>query len=93
MTIILQYQFRHLKATKNSFEVELSFNNKPELIGVPYNAITSFSDPSADFKLIFNELFKLNEDEGFVKDKKGKIKNPNNLIDFTNLLKNKGKNV
>jgi len=87
ITIILQHQFRNLKAKTTHFEVELSFNGVSELIKVPYKAITNFSDPSVNFELIFDkESFLSEPDENLTKEENNTI---NNLIDFNLLLKNK----
>jgi uncharacterized protein len=53
MTIILQYQFWNLKVDDHSFEVGLHFKNVPELLQVPYSAISGFYDPSVQFGLKF----------------------------------------
>ncbi len=53
MTIVLQHQFWDLKAEEKHFEVRLSFNNVPELLVIPYNAIRVFFDPSVPYGLQF----------------------------------------
>ena len=53
MTIILQYQFWDLSVTDHAFEVGLSFKNLPEMLLVPFEAVTRFSDPAAGFDLEF----------------------------------------
>jgi uncharacterized protein len=53
MTIVLQYQFWDLTVTDQSFEVGLSFGGVPERIGVPFDAITAFVDPSVQFGFQF----------------------------------------
>jgi hypothetical protein len=53
MTIILQHQFWDLKVTNDGFEVGLSFGGVPERVGVPFDAIKSFFDPSVQFGLQF----------------------------------------
>ena len=54
MTIAVQYQFRGLKVLDDHFEISLSFGGKYEKLSVPYNAVTSFSDPSINFALKFS---------------------------------------
>ena len=54
MTIILQHQFWDLAVTDHAFEVGLSFNKAPERLLIPYEAITSFVDPSVQFGLKFD---------------------------------------
>jgi hypothetical protein len=53
MTIVLQHQFWDLTVGESSFEVGLSFGNVPERLLVPFDAITSFVDPSVQFGLKF----------------------------------------
>jgi hypothetical protein len=53
MTIVLQHQFWDLAATDVGIEVGLSFNGVPEKLGVPYEAIKGFFDPSVKFGLEF----------------------------------------
>jgi hypothetical protein len=54
MTIILQHQFWDLSVTDQAFEVGLSFKNVPELLLIPFDAVTRFSDPSVGFDLKFD---------------------------------------
>ncbi|WOJ89697.1 ClpXP protease specificity-enhancing factor SspB [Methylocapsa polymorpha] len=53
MTIILQHQFWDLSVSDHAFEVGLSFKNIPEMLLIPFDAITRFSDPSVEFDLKF----------------------------------------
>src|ERR1700758_626546 len=53
MTIVLQHQFWDLKVNDEAFEVGLSFNGIPEVLRVPWAAITDFVDPSVEFGLKF----------------------------------------
>ena len=53
MTIILQHQFEDLKVTDYAFEVGLSFKNIPEILLVPFDALTGFFDPSVQFSAKF----------------------------------------
>ncbi|MCI0598642.1 MAG: ClpXP protease specificity-enhancing factor SspB [Beijerinckiaceae bacterium] len=53
MTIILQYQFWDLSVTEEAFEVGLSFQNIPEILLVPFDAVTRFADPAVGFELQF----------------------------------------
>jgi uncharacterized protein len=45
MTIILQHQFWDLTVGDDSFEVGLSFRNVPEMLLIPFDAVTRFFDP------------------------------------------------
>lgn len=53
MTIVLEHQFWDLVVGDKDFSVKLSFNGVQEHIGVPYEAITAFADPSVQFGLKF----------------------------------------
>jgi uncharacterized protein len=53
MTIVLQHQFWNLRIHEREFEVELSFNEVPEKLFVPFSAIKGFFDPAAQFALQF----------------------------------------
>jgi hypothetical protein len=53
MTIVLQHQFWDLSVTGEAFEVGLSFQNRPEMLLVPFDAVTRFADPSVGFELQF----------------------------------------
>ncbi len=54
ITIVLQHQFWDMEVNDDAFAVSLSFNKLPTRIHVPYDAITSFADPSVQFGLQFN---------------------------------------
>ncbi len=53
MTIVLQHQYWGLDIGDDVFEVELSFNDRPEKIVIPYVCIKGFFDPSVQFGLQF----------------------------------------
>lgn len=53
MTIVLEHQFWELEVEEERFAVTLSFQGKPERVSVPFEAITSFTDPSVKFGLQF----------------------------------------
>ena len=57
ITIVLQHQFEDLKIMEEYFMVKLSFAGVKESIKVPFSAITSFTDPSVEFALQFNEIY------------------------------------
>ncbi len=56
MTIILQHQFWDLIVSERGFEVGLSFGGIPEKLGIPFEAISGFFDPSVQFGLQFEEV-------------------------------------
>jgi hypothetical protein len=56
MTIVLQHQFYNLNVREDAFEVELSFNEIPERLFVPFKAVKGFLDPSVQFGLQFEAM-------------------------------------
>ena len=54
MTVVLQYQFWDLEVGEDNFGIKLSFNNLPESLVIPYEAIRAFFDPSVRFGLQFS---------------------------------------
>lgn len=56
MTIVLQHQFWSLQVSEDKFEVDLSFDNIPERLSVPFVAIKGFFDPSVQFGLQFEVM-------------------------------------
>jgi len=53
MTVVLQHQYYNLGVYDDRFEVELSFDNIPEKLIIPYAAIKGFLDPAVQFGLQF----------------------------------------
>ncbi len=53
MTIVLQHQFEGLNVTDDGFEVVLWFNSIESHLVIPFDAVTSFADPSTEFGLRF----------------------------------------
>ena len=56
MTIVLQHQYWNLQVRDDEFEVELSFDNIPERLVIPFNAIKGFLDPYVQFGLQFETV-------------------------------------
>lgn len=54
MTIVVQHQFWDLKTTDMTFSIGLSFNEIPEMLVIPFAAITGFFDPYVQFGLQFD---------------------------------------
>ena len=52
--IVLQHQFWGLEVTPEAFSVLLNFGGSRQRLTVPFAALTSFADPSADFGLRFD---------------------------------------
>ena len=53
MTIVLQHQYWNLRVTEDRFEVELSFDNVPEHLVIPFDAVKGVLDPAVQFGLQF----------------------------------------
>ncbi len=53
MTVVIQHQFWNLRSSNEHFEIELSFDNIPEKLFIPFAAIKGFFDPSVQFGLQF----------------------------------------
>ena len=53
MTVVLQHQFYNLIVTEERFQVELSFDNIPEKLVIPFAAVKGFLDPAVQFGLQF----------------------------------------
>ncbi len=53
MTIVIQHQYENLIVREDRFEVELSFDNIPEKLVIPFNAVKGFLDPAVQFGLQF----------------------------------------
>jgi uncharacterized protein len=53
MTVVLQHQYWNLNIYEERFEVELSFDNIPEKLIIPFNSIKGFLDPYVQFGLQF----------------------------------------
>ena len=64
MTIILQHQFEDLKVTDYAFEVGLSFKGVPEILLIPFEALTGFFDPSVQFSAKFEPQSDPDDDAG-----------------------------
>jgi uncharacterized protein len=56
MTIVLQHQFWDLSVSDDAFEVGLSFGGVPELLAVPFDAVTAFYDPAVQFGFQFEMI-------------------------------------
>lgn len=92
MTIIIQHQFRSLKVGEDKFSIVLSFSGSLEKLVIPYNAITSFSDPSVNFSLNFNyyddeENLDINDEE----TGQSEINSSEKVISLDDFRKNKNK--
>jgi uncharacterized protein len=61
MTVVLQHQFYNLQVTEERFQVELTFDNIPEKLVIPFAAVKGFLDPAVQFGLQF-EVVEVKED-------------------------------
>ena len=53
MTVVIQHQFFNLQVLEDRFQVELSFDNIPEKLVIPFAAVKGFLDPAVQFGLQF----------------------------------------
>jgi hypothetical protein len=60
MTIVIQNWFEDLQVNDQYFSVILNFKNKPEKMKIPFASIISFSDPSVNFSLQFENSIQQN---------------------------------
>ena len=75
MTIVLHHQFHDLEVKPKYFSVTLHFDNIPEKILVPYEAILKFYDPAANFGIDFNLYNQEKEYKDDIENKKIVIEN------------------
>lgn len=68
MTIVLQHQFDDLIIEEDKFSVTLQFKGVPEPIMIPFDSITQFADPSANFVLQFQSEDAQLSDEAEIPD-------------------------
>ncbi len=54
ITIVLQNEFWDLAVTAERFTVGLSFSDREAMLTVPFDAVTTFVDPHAEFGLKFD---------------------------------------
>lgn len=55
LAIVLQYEFDDLAVVGDRFSVRLSFKDRPATLVVPFQAVTTFADPSENFGLRFDQ--------------------------------------
>lgn len=63
ITIVLQHWYEALSVNEQGFAVTLNFGNQPEPLVVPFDAITTFVDPSVEFGLKFETHDDEDEDD------------------------------
>lgn len=86
MTIVIQYEYWNFKVKKNSFDIDLSFDDIKTKLNIHFDSIISFADPYANFGL------KLNNNKKKLVKEKNNLNNKNNIkdnvIDFKKFKKN-----
>src|SRR5690606_2281627 len=63
ITIVIQNWFENLVVDEHGFAVTLNFGNQPEPLYIPFDAISTFVDPSVEFGLKFETHSDSDEDE------------------------------
>ena len=63
MTIVIQHQYADLQVRDDHFSITLFFGGKPSPMIIPFQAVTSFNDPSVGFGLQFGTLNDDDDDE------------------------------
>lgn len=54
VTVVIQHQFWDLQVDDVGFSVTLAFDASRQRLGVPWEAVTAFIDPTAEFALRFD---------------------------------------
>ena len=75
MTIVIQHQYAELQVSDDHFSITLFFGGKPSPMIIPFQAVTSFNDPSVGFGLQFGML-----DDGDDDDKDGQSMDDTNSV-------------
>ena len=64
MTIVIQHWFENLIVDDDGFAITLNFGNSPEPMYIPFDAVSTFVDPSVEFGLRFEtQLIEDGDDE------------------------------
>lgn len=63
ITLVVQHWFDNLQVDEDGFAITLNFGNSPEPLYIPFDAITTFVDPSVEFGLRF-EMQRDDDDDG-----------------------------
>ena len=64
MTIVIQHQYADLQVSDDHFSITLFFGGKPSPMIIPFQAVTSFNDPSVGFGLQFGMLDDGDDEDG-----------------------------
>lgn len=68
ITVVMQHQFEDLNVDESGFAVTLSFGGNPHRLYVPFDSVTSFSDPSVNFALQMQAHLLFDEDQETAQD-------------------------
>ena len=63
ITIVIQNWYENLAVDDQGFAITLNFGNQPEPLYVPFDAISTFVDPSVEFGLKFETHLDEDDDE------------------------------
>lgn len=63
MTVALQHWFEGLDVSDAGITVTLKFSGKPEILFIPFDAVTTFADPSVEFGIRFESTGGADEEE------------------------------
>jgi len=63
MTIVIQHWYENLVVDEDGFAITLNFGNSPEPMYIPFDAISTFVDPSVEFGLRFETQVGEEDDE------------------------------
>ncbi|MFN4057481.1 MAG: SspB family protein [Roseinatronobacter sp.] len=63
ITLIIQHWYENLAVDDDGFAITLNFGNSPEPLYIPFDAISTFVDPSVEFGLRFELHRDDDEDE------------------------------
>ncbi len=53
ITVVIQHWFDNLEVTDKGFSITLNFGDVPEPLYIPYDAISTFVDPSVEFDHLY----------------------------------------
>ena len=68
ITIVIQNWFDDLAVDTEGFAITLNFGDRPEPLYIPYDAISTFVDPSVEFGLRFDSQNAQEEDAPMAED-------------------------
>lgn len=81
ITVVLQHQFKNLTVFDDKFSVTIFFGGVPQVVQVPFGAMTNFMDPLANFSLQFKQNIKFSEEEYEINDNYLREEEADYLID------------